>query len=1320
MSDAFSTLSSDSTNKKTKRPERAVYKPGMFTKRTLTVINPISESPESQKKSNEFGDAPTTSPSNYTNKKYSREENDKSNKRDYNRSYFNGNIGNKRGGKYSIGNDSNTSLNSVPIGISYDKNVTNYIPNKKYPPQNNRILPKYPYNNSGHFQSNTLGSHRNHGQSYRKRNNSTRSIKSEIVPSGRENGTNFPSSASNYDAKSVCSSFIDNDTVSVSSSIGNTQMNRYASQAPSITSLATKNDNQVSMDSLMMSLESFDWAACMEEENERQRKVSESDNRIDEVDEEKYRNDNEDVKDDYGSRKSIFDRITKIPQSSLDRTLENSDDYLLNKQNYQKSDFRGSNTRINKFDNEKRNSNNKLNMNDFGSRSSINKEKLDKSIANKHKYNDVKSVQGSKEDIITKEKLMNRALKPPPSPRNTIILNNAEGYKSVAALSLSQIKGKSQKGISKSNSPIPTSSRKQSIESCNSPINPEFENFEKEISILIKEIKNRPRDILHSAPTLFKSTFNLADEYKSFLTRDIETTYKKQWELKMWKNGFYKVIDLFKQTDPDRSIRNDFQTAYLNFLDCAITFYKDLITLYENTFNIVFKDQVPWPHSIDLTNESFCHSIIVDEAPYYATKSRIQATAISSVQRHYLSLGDLYRYKSLAQGLKAFEIAYEYCWLASLLSPAVGRSYNSLGLISLYMILQRDPLRRRLDPNFRHLYSIMVSRDIRDQERYLEMIFFYIRSLAAQFPHKGAKEAMLGTFCDVATKVKSLNEECASELFSKYFELNPSKAFENDKEIWRLPEIRATSSAWSFDFTIEGSMINGVLDFELIANLQRLSTSKLYKFSITYLVHCAGILNSKIDMESFTVYAEIGLISMSALLSRHECPISSKQLIELTSFFIFYYATSKNDKDSFNEKKSSSHEQGFLSLRMIMSLFGIYLSICSGKLNQLETLLTKNNTDLESVKKVLPSITIIYNFIKSKTFMEDLRLYGNTVFDTIKTPKFKINTLQNLIDIGNLLINLKNQTILPSCEHLENKDRKRSSNLGVVISLPEEIFLLSFDKLFNQKIKVYRVDVKDNTLKNTAILGNIVRLNNILQTVEKLFISTTDIVCWDEKNENYCLMNPEIEDDCVTPTPEMVDRHYSPNRINNENDNSNKIIVEPYYIIPDTNCFIDFTETIEQLVRSRYFKVTLSHTVIRELKSLSKPIHSKPDIRSKNSNLESDSNHNEWVRNQAKRSLSIINEWFEKYTEYVTTLSDDGKLDDDWLNMSSSPIMNRGQKNDDRIIRAAQSLEQYINDKGNRIKNVAMLTEDKAMRIKACGEGIACKSLSDFVNWLRI
>ncbi|CEF66352.1 Telomerase-binding protein EST1A [Strongyloides ratti] len=1322
MSDASLSMSSDSTNKKVKRPDRPVYKPGMFTKRTLSTVNPISESSEKQKNSKENSN--DVSRNDYIdgvnsngNQKSFKEKSEKNSRREYNRYNFNGNSGNKRGPRHSTGNGSNTSLNYTSGGMSLDNSMQANLDNpKKGNFYNNRTHSKHSYNHPGHFQSNTLGGNRNHGTGYRRRNNSIRSIKSEIVSNSKDDGTNF-------DAKSVCSSIILNETASISSYTCNNKMNYYASQAPSVNSLATnRKENEISMDSLMMSLESFDWAACMEEENERQMQVTGSNNRIDEVDEEKYKNENEDTnKQDGNVKKSIFERITVLPQSSLDTT----NDYLNNKQNSQKNDWSGSSTRINKSDYDKRGSNSKLSKNEFGSWSSLNRERLDKGNKN------IKV--RSKEDISpNKMKPNNKALKPPPSPRNVGLINKVDGYKSVTGISITQIKGKPSKTVVKGNTLTQISPRKQSVESLNLQVTPpEFDGYEREISMNIKEIKNRPKDVLQIIPSLIKNTLRLANEYKTHITRDIETTYKKQWELKMWKNGFYKVIDLFKQTDVDKNLKSDFQMMYQNFLDAAILYYKELITLYENTYGIRFKEQVPWPYSTDLTNETFLECIIVNEAPYYSLKSKIQITAITSVQRHYLSLSDLYRYKCMAHGLKSYEKAYEYCWLASQLSPTVGRSYNSLGLISLYMILQRDPLRRRLDPIFRHLFSIMVSRDIRDQERYLEMIFFYIRSLAAQFPHKGAKEAMLGTFSDVAGKVKNYNEECMNELFSKHLELNPSKAFENDKEIWRLPEIRTNSRTWSFDLSMEGSLINGVNDFEIISNLQRLSSSKLYKFAITYLVHCAGILNSKIDMESFDLYAEIGLICISALLSRNDSPLSCRQLIEITSFFIYYYYTSKNDETSY------LHEQRSHSLQIIMSLFGIFLSVCSDNSSQLSSLIESKHDDLESVKKVLPVITIIYNFIKSDVFLEDLKKFGESVFKTIKTNKFKINLLQYLIDIGNLLVTLRNKNILPSYEHLENKDRKRSSTDGVIVSLPEEIFLLSFDKLFSQKIKVYEIYTHDEEKKkDKKVLGNIVRLNNILQTLEMLFVSTMDFINWDDKNERYWLVNSETDEECKTPTPEKIEENLNASNDNNMIENyRNRIIVEPHYIIPDTNCFIDFSGTIEQLIRSRYFKVTLSYTVIKELRNLSKPVHSKPEVRTKpikKSNLEADSNHNEWVRKQAKRALKMIDEWFEKYSDYVISLTEDGLLQEE-LPPSSTVLpvissINHGivQKNDDRILQSVINLEKQFSlneskkNASNSIKNVAMLTEDKALRIKACAEGIPCKSLSDFVMWLRM
>lgn len=83
MSDAPISLPVDSTNKKVKRPDRPVYKPGMFTKRTLTTINPISESPEKQKNAKENtsdvskSDYIDGASNNYGSQKFFREKSEK-------------------------------------------------------------------------------------------------------------------------------------------------------------------------------------------------------------------------------------------------------------------------------------------------------------------------------------------------------------------------------------------------------------------------------------------------------------------------------------------------------------------------------------------------------------------------------------------------------------------------------------------------------------------------------------------------------------------------------------------------------------------------------------------------------------------------------------------------------------------------------------------------------------------------------------------------------------------------------------------------------------------------------------------------------------------------------------------------------------------------------------------------------------------------------------------------------------------------------------------------------------------------------------------
>uniref|UniRef100_A0AC35TLJ6 PINc domain-containing protein n=1 Tax=Rhabditophanes sp. KR3021 TaxID=114890 RepID=A0AC35TLJ6_9BILA len=1456
-----SNTTSQLSMKKNKRPDRAVYKPGMFTNRTLTAINAISENGEtaSTKKSDGSGSnllRNEPNESHYTdyNKRYNKEYNDKMARKDYSRG---NNI--KKPSRYQGGEGSNTSLNSAPGGMMSDQNCQMPAAFKRNGPYNNsfqsrRGAMRPQFNSPGHFESDTLGSNANQQPAqYRRRNNSIRSIRSDIVslPSDepRHNYGRYQSSASTYDAKSVCSSTYDGDQGSIVFE-NNTRLNNVASQAPSVQSLAPQHDIMASTDSLLLNLESFDWAQLMVDEEERS--AAEMERIQEEADDEPVK-----VVEEL-PKKSIFDRITRVtPVTSSDNLLDTSgndrtygrkvfrnssssihssgsqtklnainncrgsssrlnadyneppkqhrnisygtdynepkqqrnisygtdynaplrqqrnstygsssrvgpdfndnanyiskhaeshqqklnsySDVSLPKPNYRRNqdnyheprDFHSSTNRNNRQENYKGDSLSRSGHQKSDSRGSINR--LDKSqrILVPPLANNIFEVVSKRVSTYKKGSGNEMISSPSTTDDKSVLPNKKEANQTQSPISILPPRKPSSNESSRrqSNADSVSSTRKTSNAEPSPPIKiPDMTNLERELISQLESIQNKTSNFTNTISKVFDRTFLIANKYKQFLTADINVTYQKQLESKLWKSAFCKVCEVLRQECGTNSKnRKQCYEEFIRFLEHSIIFYNEVIALYEKEFSIKFDEQVLWKECEDIGKESFHEAIVVDKTPCLATKSKNQSIAILSVQRHYVALGDLYRYKSSALGVKDYEDASRCYWLATQLNWKVGRSFNQMALISLNMIMQRDPLRSRMNPKMRFAYSVMVSREKKDKERYLEMIFYYIRSLYTFKPYLASREALNAAFGDISSKAKLCNPEFHEQIFSHIANtFSPSRNLETTKEIWKLPKLNKDQRILS---PVSDRKIYGITDGCVDEKLQSASTSQLYKFTLTYLTHCAGILNTKIGVDNFSEYAEKGLLSLTAILKREECPLSAKQLLEITATFIYCYGYSKEKSLS----QSIMSLETIHSLQMIMSIWGVYLGCCQENIGNIGNLLKSNymDTRIKIIQKVLPVLTLINDFLESERPYLERNIANDRCFETIKSDRLSINVLSTLIDVSNKLVVLRNDKSLPNSEDIDENERRRHHSSGIVAALPEEILLSSFGTIFTHKIKLHKVELSNSAkvINNLDLLGNIIRLNKIIKSVETLYnFANNTVIEWNSKEEKFVLTSTyEPEDGCLTPTPERQEQIKSSQLQSPEESESlspnkdQKVVVEPKYIIPDTNCFIDYVDKIDRLVRSQYFIVAISSVVFKELTNLSKPIISKPERKSQ---FDIDSNHDEWVRRQAVAAVKMIQSWFGDCSFSVGTLSYDGAFSNDLISsperIQFTSLGSANRKNDDKILNSAICLAKAQDNTADQIKRVVLLSEDKAVLIKACAAQLPCKSLNDFIKWLRM
>ena len=93
--------------------------------------------------------------------------------------------------------------------------------------------------------------------------------------------------------------------------------------------------------------------------------------------------------------------------------------------------------------------------------------------------------------------------------------------------------------------------------------------------------------------------------------------------------------------------------------------------------------------------------------------------------------------------------------------------------------------------------------------------------------------------------------------------------------------------------------------------------------------------------------------------------------------------------------------------------------------------------------------------------------------------------------------------------------------------------------------------------------------------------------------------------------------------------------VRPKFIVPDTNCFIDHLNLIEQLLATNYYIIIVPLLVINELDKLAKSI----------SNYNDDSiEHAEYVQRNARKSIQFLTMKFEKRERNLKALTSQGSV----------------------------------------------------------------------------
>ncbi|EGT44640.1 hypothetical protein CAEBREN_01210 [Caenorhabditis brenneri] len=441
---------------------------------------------------------------------------------------------------------------------------------------------------------------------------------------------------------------------------------------------------------------------------------------------------------------------------------------------------------------------------------------------------------------------------------------------------------------------------------------------------------------LKAAEKISEFSLELANIYSQIILQDIIYSFTAGLEQKLFRQAFYKSIECLRtgsnSTSPDaRLIRAATQKLLLN----GILFYEQLISTYEKNFEIELSETLTWQTGFP-TDEELCSDGVELPLGIQKYENSAQKTALKSLSRHLISLGDLHRYKSLIDGSENYETSKSCYQKSSQLWPSTGHPYNQLGIVVYYSMLYRSARRARLVP-----VDVLSKQR---QKRVIDEFFYLTRALACAHPYEAARDRLKQRLDAMRTKVSKYQPVLDKECGIVKEQGNVLRKLQHVRQIWIHPVTEALQ-----DGTGEKA-VNDVLSHFL-----EHSKAKLHRRAVSYLSDTFGLLVTKIGMEHFDSVSERAFGLLYASLAKSKTDFTPDQLVKLAALFIY------SVHDNFEKASTSS------------STFQLQLSV--------NTLFTYFLTLIEHISKhqtlLLPAINVLATWILNEETEEILKTIGS-------------------------------------------------------------------------------------------------------------------------------------------------------------------------------------------------------------------------------------------------------------------------------------------------------------------------------------------------------
>lgn len=162
-----------------------------------------------------------------------------------------------------------------------------------------------------------------------------------------------------------------------------------------------------------------------------------------------------------------------------------------------------------------------------------------------------------------------------------------------------------------------------------------------------------------------------------FLKTDLKFCELENLEQHCWKIFFYNLIELLRKPlteDIDDESKQFYKNKLTQIIESGTRYWEEIVPMLEDKYKFQIEEFV----GANASTRIYCNNQLNDR--------KFVKLALVSVQKMFIYLGDLARYREMVSDTNNFGKAKQYYSKAQQLLPNNGRPYNQLALLSIYSV----------------------------------------------------------------------------------------------------------------------------------------------------------------------------------------------------------------------------------------------------------------------------------------------------------------------------------------------------------------------------------------------------------------------------------------------------------------------------------------------------------------------------------------------------------------------------------------------------------------------------------------------------------